>query len=102
MFACSQDRITEEREHMMLTGVRTSRTGSFGSSQRRAQNEGTEPDVNGEWLLQLMDMGFSRERCIEALLHTPSVEQATDYLLSNPSPFPCCSHPTAVCITSRC
>lgn len=32
-----------------------------------------------------MDMGFSRAHCIEALLHTLTVEQATDYLLSNPA-----------------
>lgn len=32
-----------------------------------------------------MDMGFSRVHCIEALLHTLSVEQATDYLLTNPA-----------------
>jgi E3 ubiquitin-protein ligase HUWE1 len=44
-----------------------------------------------------MDMGFSREHCVEALLHTPNVEQATDYLLSNPSPFACA---TQVIVTS--
>ena len=31
--------------------------------------------------LQLMEMGFSLTRCIEALRHTQSLEQATDYLL---------------------
>nr|XP_023021300.1 E3 ubiquitin-protein ligase HUWE1-like [Leptinotarsa decemlineata] len=35
-------------------------------------------------LRQLMDMGFSREHAIEALLHSHTLEQATDYLLSNP------------------
>ncbi|CAH1120985.1 unnamed protein product [Ceutorhynchus assimilis] len=35
-------------------------------------------------LRQLEDMGFSRENAIDALLHSSSVEQATDYLLSNP------------------
>lgn len=35
-------------------------------------------------LRQLMDMGFSREHAIEALLHSTTLEQATDYLLSNP------------------
>lgn len=34
-------------------------------------------------LRQLMDMGFSREHALEALIHTPNVEQATEYLLSN-------------------
>ena len=31
-----------------------------------------------------MDMGFPREQCVEALLFTTSLEQATDYLLSTP------------------
>ena len=31
-----------------------------------------------------MDMGFPREQCVEALLFTTSLEQATDYLLSAP------------------
>ncbi|XP_014203791.1 E3 ubiquitin-protein ligase HUWE1 isoform X2 [Copidosoma floridanum] len=44
-----------------------------------------DADVNAEQLRQLMDMGFSRNHCIEALLHTLSVEQATDYLLTNPA-----------------
>ncbi|XP_031335949.1 E3 ubiquitin-protein ligase HUWE1-like isoform X2 [Photinus pyralis] len=44
-----------------------------------------ESDVNQENLRQLMDMGFSRDHALEALIHTLNVEQATDYLLSNPS-----------------
>lgn len=32
-----------------------------------------------------MDMGFSRAHCVEALIHTLTVEQATDYLLTNPA-----------------
>lgn len=35
-------------------------------------------------LRQLIDMGFPREHAIEALLHSSTLEQATDYLLSNP------------------
>ena len=31
-----------------------------------------------------MDMGFARDQCVEALLFTTSLEQATDYLLSTP------------------
>lgn len=30
-----------------------------------------------------MDMGFSRERCVEALNFTSTVEQATDYLITH-------------------
>ncbi|XP_044765781.1 E3 ubiquitin-protein ligase HUWE1 isoform X3 [Coccinella septempunctata] len=35
-------------------------------------------------LKQLMDMGFSREHALEALVHTINLEQATDYLLTHP------------------
>lgn len=43
-------------------------------------------NVNSEHLRQLMDMGFSRVHCEEALNHCISLEQATDYLLNNPIP----------------
>jgi E3 ubiquitin-protein ligase HUWE1 len=33
-----------------------------------------------------MDMGFSRESCVEALLCSATLEQATEYLLVNPRP----------------
>ncbi|KZC13383.1 E3 ubiquitin-protein ligase HUWE1 [Dufourea novaeangliae] len=58
------------------------RTGAGAISDRR---EEPESEVNQEHLRQLMDMGFSRAHCIEALLHTLTVEQATDYLLTNPA-----------------
>ncbi|XP_046372246.1 E3 ubiquitin-protein ligase HUWE1-like isoform X1 [Haliotis rufescens] len=45
-----------------------------------------EPEVNQAHLQQLMDMGFTREHCMDALLHTTSLEQATDYLLNHPPP----------------
>lgn len=48
----------------------------------------TDPRINPEHLTQLMDMGFNREQCTEALLATGgSVEQATEYLLNNPTPL---------------
>lgn len=33
---------------------------------------------------QLMDMGFSREHCTDALTNTMTLEQATDYILTHP------------------
>ncbi|GFO42891.1 E3 ubiquitin-protein ligase huwe1-like [Plakobranchus ocellatus] len=45
-----------------------------------------EPAVNQAHLQQLMDMGFSREQASVALSNTTSVEQATEYILSNPLP----------------
>ncbi|XP_063928722.1 E3 ubiquitin-protein ligase HUWE1 isoform X2 [Zophobas morio] len=50
-------------------------------------NSSREPEVNPESLSQLMDMGFSREHVTDALLNTLTVEQATDYLLTNPPSF---------------
>ena len=35
-----------------------------------------------------MDMGFSRERCVEALNFTSTVEAATEYLLTHMSSTP--------------
>lgn len=49
-----------------------------------SSNSSREPEVNPESLSQLMDMGFSREHVTDALLNTLTVEQATDYLLTNP------------------
>ncbi|XP_077452789.1 E3 ubiquitin-protein ligase HUWE1 isoform X1 [Stigmatopora argus] len=53
---------------------------STNSTQRR------DPQVNQAQLTQLMDMGFSREHAMEALLNTSTMEQATEYLLTHPPP----------------
>jgi len=39
-------------------------------------------------ILQLIDMGFSREQAMEALVHTNSLEQATEYCLTHQQPVP--------------
>ncbi|XP_063707232.1 E3 ubiquitin-protein ligase HUWE1 isoform X2 [Culicoides brevitarsis] len=50
--------------------------------------EEADPRVNPVYLSALMDMGFNREQCTEALLATGgSVEQATEYLLNNTTPM---------------
>uniref|UniRef100_A0A8K9Y076 E3 ubiquitin-protein ligase HUWE1 n=1 Tax=Oncorhynchus mykiss TaxID=8022 RepID=A0A8K9Y076_ONCMY len=46
-----------------------------------------EPPVNQAQLQQLMDMGFSREHAMEALVNTSTMEQATEYLLTHPPPL---------------
>uniref|UniRef100_A0AAZ3Q913 E3 ubiquitin-protein ligase HUWE1 n=1 Tax=Oncorhynchus tshawytscha TaxID=74940 RepID=A0AAZ3Q913_ONCTS len=46
-----------------------------------------EPQVNQVPLQQLMDMGFSREHAMEALVNTSTMEQATEYLLTHPPPL---------------
>uniref|UniRef100_A0A3Q3JUL5 E3 ubiquitin-protein ligase HUWE1 n=1 Tax=Monopterus albus TaxID=43700 RepID=A0A3Q3JUL5_MONAL len=51
----------------------------------RPDDEG--PQVNQAQLTQLMDMGFSREHAMEALLNTSTMEQATEYLLTHPPPL---------------
>ena len=44
------------------------------------------PEVNQTDVATLMDMGFPRERCIEALEANSNLDAATDYLLNNPLP----------------
>ncbi|KYN41565.1 E3 ubiquitin-protein ligase HUWE1, partial [Trachymyrmex septentrionalis] len=72
----------ESGDNAIASGSGASGVGRSGGSDRRDE---PEADVNPEYLRQLMDMGFSRAHCIEALLHTMTVEQATDYLLTNPA-----------------
>uniref|UniRef100_A0A8C7K072 E3 ubiquitin-protein ligase HUWE1 n=1 Tax=Oncorhynchus kisutch TaxID=8019 RepID=A0A8C7K072_ONCKI len=43
--------------------------------------------LRGEPVIQLMDMGFSREHAMEALVNTSTMEQATEYLLTHPPPL---------------
>uniref|UniRef100_A0A8C5AFK1 E3 ubiquitin-protein ligase HUWE1 n=1 Tax=Gadus morhua TaxID=8049 RepID=A0A8C5AFK1_GADMO len=69
-----QERLGKEREG-------TDATNSTNSTPRR------EPQVNQAQLTQLMDMGFSREHAMEALLNTTTMEQATEYLLTHPPPL---------------
>lgn len=47
-----------------------------------------QPEINQEHVATLMDMGFPRERCIEALTANSSIDAATEYLLNNPVPPP--------------
>ncbi|XP_029040981.2 LOW QUALITY PROTEIN: E3 ubiquitin-protein ligase HUWE1 [Osmia bicornis bicornis] len=74
----------EENTEAAISGS-TSGTSGIARTGTISDREELEPDVNPEHLRQLMDMGFSRAHCIEALLHTLTVEQATDYLLTNPA-----------------
>ena len=58
------------------------RSGAIRHHRDRASIE--ENEYNRTQIQQLVDMGFNREAAIEAFLHTTTLEQATDYLLSNP------------------
>lgn len=49
--------------------------------QPAREAENSEPEINQETLQILLDMGFPRERCVEAVEATNSLDQATDYLL---------------------
>ncbi|XP_020278772.1 E3 ubiquitin-protein ligase HUWE1 isoform X2 [Pseudomyrmex gracilis] len=83
------EKIIKERLEKEESGDGATASGSGSSGVGRSagtdRRDETEADVNPEYLRQLMDMGFSRAHCIEALLHTLTVEQATDYLLTNPA-----------------
>nr|DBA13759.1 TPA: hypothetical protein GDO54_017098 [Pyxicephalus adspersus] len=69
-----RDRLGKERE-----GSREEDGGRQDESEARP-----EPQVNQQQLQQLMDMGFTREHGMEALLNTSTMEQATEYLLTCP------------------
>ncbi|XP_076049070.1 HECT, UBA and WWE domain containing E3 ubiquitin protein ligase 1 isoform X2 [Oratosquilla oratoria] len=43
-----------------------------------------DPEVNQQHLQALMDMGFARERCVDALTQAHTLEQATEFLLTSP------------------
>ncbi|KAM4879939.1 E3 ubiquitin-protein ligase HUWE1-like, partial [Sylvia borin] len=71
-----RERLGRERE-----GTATEESAGDDGGTRR------EPHVNQQQLQQLMDMGFSREHAMEALLNTNTMEQATEYLLTHPPPL---------------
>ncbi|XP_064415282.1 E3 ubiquitin-protein ligase HUWE1 isoform X2 [Latimeria chalumnae] len=71
-----QERLAKEKE-----GGREEEAGQEEGAARR------EPQVNQQQLQQLMDMGFTREHAMEALLNTSTMEQATEYLLTHPPPL---------------
>ena len=54
------------------------------------------PEPNPESLQLLIDMGFPRERCIEAIQNTTTLDQATEYLLNNPVAPPSVVQPIQV------
>lgn len=60
--------------------------GASGSGLARRPGEPAAPQINQEHLRSLLDMGFSRELCEEALGQCTTLEQATDYLLNHPTP----------------
>ncbi|XP_056665905.1 E3 ubiquitin-protein ligase HUWE1-like [Monodelphis domestica] len=63
--------------------------GTKGEEESGQEEGGSrrEPQVNQQQLQQLMDMGFTREHAMEALLNTSTMEQATEYLLTHPPPL---------------
>lgn len=69
------------------SGAESSTSATAANRTRRAAESSDEGGVNPQHLVQLVDMGFSRALATEALLHTSSVEQATEYLLSYPPPL---------------
>lgn len=90
-------------EQTTTSATNNDKTPKFGSLFARNQPENDTPNrlgarahrssgstmansnstINEAFLTQLMEMGFSQEHCREALYHTGSVEQATEYLLAH-------------------
>lgn len=103
--AIIQERLAKEKETLNPQGDLSAATGATatGSNAASATTTGgstatstpiagplesnaaaAEPEVNQQHLQSLMDMGFARERCLEAISQTHTLEQATEYLLMNP------------------
>ncbi|RWS15637.1 E3 ubiquitin-protein ligase HUWE1-like protein, partial [Dinothrombium tinctorium] len=70
----SKDKDVDGQSNASASGSRSSR-----------RNELEEQGISSEQLQQLIDMGFARDLALEALLHSSSLEQATEYLLSHPT-----------------
>lgn len=79
--------VTTESETPPTIG-QTTTTSVAAAAAAASLVDDTDPRINPDHLTALMDMGFNREQCTEALLATGgSVEQATEYLLNNPTPL---------------
>ncbi|XP_075855925.1 E3 ubiquitin-protein ligase HUWE1 isoform X5 [Microcebus murinus] len=76
-------------EPMIRERLSKEKEGSRGEEDAGQEEGGSrrEPQVNQQQLQQLMDMGFTREHAMEALLNTSTMEQATEYLLTHPPPI---------------
>lgn len=84
-----KERLSKLDENMELSredGESTLATASTGTAAASSHILPHMSDVNNDHMYQLLDMGFPFEQCREALLHTTTMEQATDYLLNNPQP----------------
>ncbi|XP_042241661.1 E3 ubiquitin-protein ligase HUWE1-like isoform X2 [Homarus americanus] len=53
-------------------------------AETTSQPPSADVEVNQQHLQSLMDMGFARERCMEAITQTHTLQQATEFLLMNP------------------
>ncbi|XP_055882443.1 E3 ubiquitin-protein ligase HUWE1-like isoform X4 [Biomphalaria glabrata] len=72
-----------------LSGAGPSGLGSvsLATAPSSASRRPLETVINQAHLQQLMDMGFTREQATVALNNTSNLEQATDYILTNPAPI---------------
>lgn len=80
-----QEKQVKDEEAKKVEATPESGTAAASVSTRRP-GEPAAPQINQDHLRSLLDMGFSRELCEEALLQCTSLEQATDYLLNHPTP----------------
>nr|XP_057941106.1 E3 ubiquitin-protein ligase HUWE1 isoform X7 [Doryrhamphus excisus] len=78
---------TSSGETPAATGTTTGGPASASAEDSTNSTPRRDPQVNQAQLTQLMDMGFSREHAMEALLNTSTMEQATEYLLTHPPPL---------------
>lgn len=78
-----KERLSKNIETKSETPASTSTAGAGAGAGTSTTSEVIDVSINSENLRQLMDMGFSHEHAVEALMQTSNIEQATEYLLSN-------------------
>lgn len=86
---CVQERQIKSKESTPTTTSNITSTATVGAilpttSEARTTEE-VDPEISLDLLNRLVDMGFSRDMSIQALRISPTVEQATEYLLNTPA-----------------
>jgi hypothetical protein len=86
---CKQERQVKSKESTPTSASNITSTAGTGTippttSEARTTEE-VDPEISLDLLNRLVDMGFSRDMSIQALRISPTVEQATEYLLNTPA-----------------
>ncbi|KAK7483667.1 hypothetical protein BaRGS_00025100, partial [Batillaria attramentaria] len=82
-----KEQLAKEKEEEATTSSEPGPPTAENPTARLAgRRNAADHEVNPHHLQQLMDMGFTREHAMDALMNTNTLEQATDYVLTHPAP----------------